>query len=1272
MLELLLRTKLIRSCSALLSRPEILALRLVLCIVGLGLIFSQPSEAQLYSGSLTGVVRDPSGAVVPGAEVKLTDVGKRYDYTARSDAGGRYLLRPLPPSTYRLSVEAKGFRLYVQDGIVLDVNQNATIDVALRVGATNEKVVVTAEAPQLSAQEATTGQEVNQVFVNNLPLIGREIMDLAFLAPGVNPAPGNTYGSIAGEWTLNNFISNGGRNATADVLVDGASAAGYEQNSGAQIPLYRPSPDAVQEFKVEQNNFSAEIGYSGNTVVDMVTKSGTNAFRGSLYEYWRNNVLDANNWFNPAGSPLPGLHYNDFGATVGGPIRKNKMFFFVDYEGNRIRSNSGTLQAGVPSTAERTGDFSELCGEAGGSFNAKGLCSVAAGQLWDPYSGYYDPNQGGAVRTAFIPFNKMNTYQSDGNPNLNGTGFQLPAKQGNLIDPVAAKMMSYFPPPNNFTSGPNGTYDPYNNWAGLGVNINDHDQIDIRIDQRFNDKNTLSARFSWGRNPNETAQAFDNVLDPHSAGPQGFDPRMFALNDTHAFSPNTILTVSYGFARVLHHVQGLQSQYPQFDPVTTLGLPSYIEDSGFKVAPAVLIGDNYSNVGYGLASIGDQPWSIQRYAQETHHLIGSVSHLRGRHELKYGAEMRMHRVNSTQPGTPDGMFYYDHTGTEQLPSGGSGDAMASFLTGVGGGGSWGQYEFPNAPATQNFQYAGYVLDNWKITDTLTVNLGFRYELEIPRTERRNQMSWFDETAVSPLPALPCFPNAPDYEPCLGTLHGGLVYASNSERHIADINYHGFAPRVGLAWRVRPTTVVRGGYGIFYQPSEYGAAGIGVVGYDGFDTLTGWLTTYQNDGATPWGRLGNPFPNGLLTNFGSSEGLATYLGTGVDGVIRNWNALPYTQTWSFGVQHQLPFAVLVDVNYVGTKGTHLYFNGAQNLDYLGSWVKRLPIASPDPNNPCKTLTVTCLVSYPNDNPFSGIITDPTAPLSYSLQMYQLYLPYPQFTGVAGSFPPIAGSSYNALQIRVEKRMSNGLQFLASYVNSKSMDNASVGTNITWLSSGYIPTGLIDPTNPNAERSISQADIPQVFNLAAVYELPIGRGKWLGGNWNSLVNGFLGGWKISGTWRLDNGNALNIGQQNGLTLPGGYSHRPDLLAPLKRNHGSDWMSQYFAGCPINPPDPTNPCPQYVADAADYTLGNAPRFISSIRAPGTNTTTLAIAKDFGLGALREGSTLEFRAESFNAFNHPQFCGPNTTVDGGNFGLVNSQCNGPREVQLGLRLTF
>lgn len=1229
---------------------HVAALLVLLVVMSL---FALPAQAQLYSGSLTGIVTDPSGAVVPGAKIALTDIAKQYVHTAVSDAEGRYTLRPLPPSKYKLAVQADGFKPFEQDNIVLVVNQNATVDVHLVLLTSTQSVEVTGAAPLISAQDATTGQEVNQTFIDSLPMIGREVMDLTLLAPGVNPAPGNTYGSFSGEWTGNNFVSNGGRNATADVLVDGVSATGYEQNSAAQIPLYRPSPDAVQEFKVEQNNFSAELGYSGNTVVNMVTKSGSNRFHGSAYEYFRNQVLDANSWDNNHnGNPLPPLRYNDFGATFGGPIHKNKTFFFFDYEGSRQHSMTGAA-AGVPSQAERNGDFGELCttprADSSGNIVAgtfdptTGMCSISDRQIWDPYSGVYDSGLGGTVHQAFIPFNNMATYPSPGNANLNGTGYQLPATPGNLIDPVAFKMMSYYPLPNNFKGGPNGSYSPYNNWTSSDVNRNTHDQIDVRIDHQFNDKNTLSGRFSWGRNPWLPAQAFKNPLTPDSGGPAGYGPRMFAINDNHAFSATTVLSVSYGFTRVLHQVSGINSEYPQFDPVKDLGLPSYIESSGYKAAPSIIINNNYTMAGYGWISIGAQPWSIQRYAQETHHLTGSVGHEKGRHELKFGAEMRVLHVNSTQPGTPDGLFTYDNTSTQNLPGDNSGDGMASFLTGVGTSG-WGQYEFPVAVSTQNYRLAGYALDNWKVTKTLTLNLGLRYEVEIPRTEKHNKMSWFDPNIASPV-SVPCLPD----EPCLTNLKGGLVFASSAERHVADTNYHGIGPRIGLAWRIRPDFVLRSGYGIFYQPSQFGASGVGVVGQDGFDAVTNWLTSYQGDSVTPWGRLSDPFPNGLILPQGNALGASTYLGNGVDGALRAQNALPYTQTWSFGLQYQLPYQILFDATYVGTKGTHLYFNGAQNLNHLGESVLT---ASPS--------QIQSLISYV-DNPFYNVITDPTAPLSApTVQLANLYYPYPQFTGVSTTFPPIAGSSYNALQIRVEKRMSKGLQFLASYVFSKNIDNASIGSNITWLSSGWIPTGLIDPNNPGRERSISQNDVPHVLNLAWVYQLPFGKGKQWGGNWNAFANGILGGWQFSGTWRLDDGTPLTLGQCCGLTLPGGFGHRPDLLAPLKRNTGSNWRDQYFAN------------PQDAVPAADYTLGNAPRFISSVRAPGTNTTSMSLAKDFGLGILHEGMSLQFRLETFNTLNHPQLCGPNMVVDGGNFGQITSQCNGPREVQLGLRLSF
>ncbi len=1245
---------------------------MVLAIVSFCIAFSIPSAAQLYSGSLTGVVMDPTGAVVPNAKVTVIDVGKQYQHTVESSASGQFLLRPLPPSTYTLIVEAPGFRKYERQGIVLDINANATVDVRLVVGAaTGETIKVSADAPLLGAQDATTGQTVNQKFISELPLIGRQMMDLTFLAPGVNPAPGGTYGSLSGEWYGTNFSSNGGRSSSSDILVDGVSATGNEQNGGAQIPLYTPSPDAVQEFKVEQNNFSAELGYSGNTVVNVVTRSGTNEFKGSAYEYFRNSVLDAGNWYNAPGSKKPGLRYNDFGVTIGGPIRKNKTFFFADYEGTRQRQNTGAITSGVPSAEERKGNFGELCSIAGGAFDATGNCSVSTGQIWDPYSGVYDAGLGGVVHQAFIPYNNLTTYASPGNPTLIGTGYQLSGAAGDLIDPVAAKMMSYFPEPNNLTSGPGGSYNPYNNWIGVGTNKYDHDQIDVRIDQQFTPNNTSSVRFSWGRNPNTGAQAFNNPLDPRSGGPAGYSPVMLALNDSHTFSQNTVLTAAFGFSRLFHHVPGLTAGYSGFDPVTTLGFPGYIETSGYKVAPTVVVGDQYASAGYGGSTIGSQPWSLQRYAQETYHATASLSHVQHNHEFKFGGEMRAHRVNSAQPGMPDGGFAFDHGATSNMPGGGSGDAMASFMTGVGSNGcaGWGcDYEIPLSLASINFAYAGYALDNWKINNKITLNLGIRYELEIPRTTRHDKLDWFDPNVASPLTGVPCLTD----EPCLSSLKGGVVFAgvNGAPRTVVDNNYSGVAPRFGISWQVEANTVVRAGYGVFHQPSLYGAATIGSAGNDTFSGITNWMQTYQNDGVTPWGRLEDPFPNNphLIQPVGSSQGLLTEVGTSVYAAVRSQNILPYTQTWSVDMQHQFPGGILIDMGYVGTKGTHLYFEGGGQLNHLGAFVKSASLTD-----------LANLQSYV-DNPFAGIITNPNFPLSSSqVQLYQLYLPYPQFTGVSEASPSTAGSNYNALQVRLEKRMSHGLQFLLNYTWSKSMDNAAWGSSIAWLTGQGNSTGPIDPTNPSGEHSISQSDIPQVFNVAYVYELPFGKGKTWGAHWNPVMNDVLGGWELSGTYRVDNGTPIGLSEQGAIPLPGGYSQRPDITSTLKRNKGGNWKDQYF----------TNPLGAEVAQA--YTLGNAPRFIASVRMPGTNTTTLSISKQFGMGMIHDGSTMEFKAQSFNALNHPQFCGPNTTVqynpnprildpsnpptpvtDPGAFGQVTSQCNSPREVQMGLRLIW
>lgn len=1198
-----------------------------------------PASAQVYSGSLTGVITDPSGAVVPAAKVALVDVNKGYSFTATSDSVGRYVIRNLPPSTYKLTVEATGFQAFAQAGIVLEVNQNANIDVTLKVGTATQAVEVSATAPALSTQDSTTGQDINRTYINDLPLVGRSVYDLTFLAPGINPAPGAAFGTPS---IGNNFTSNGGRNATADFLLDGVSTSSYEQNTGILMPLYTPSVDAVQEYNVEQNNFSADKGLSGNTVVNVVMRSGTNNFHGTLYEFDRNSIFDSNNWFNNRnGIKLPPLRYNDFGGAFGGPIQKNKTFFFADYEGSRTRTLS-TFAAGVPSQAERNGNFGELCGGPNGpapdgTFNAQGVCSDPNGQLWDPYSGVYDPNNGGPDRSVMIPFNNLATFQSAGNPNLNGTGFQLPAAPGNLINPTAQKMMSYYPLPNVGVGTPG--YNPYNNWAATGANKNRNDQFDVRVDRQFGDGSLLTTKFFLGHGDFHGANCFGNALDPCTQGPSIGGPWGGAVNFTHNFGPRTVLTVSYGFTRSWSDTQGIGKDFPNFNPVTTLGLPSYMGRSGIDASPVV-----YIYGGYQMAAgeaLGAQAWSVLHYALETHDLLASLDHMQGRHEFKYGGEVRMHRDNFLQPGAPEGVFVYDFTATSQQPFSGGGDAMASFLTGVGGPGSWGEYEIPLAVSTQNFEYAGYFQDNWHASDKLTLNLGLRYDVVLPRTERYNRMEWFNPNVTSPLQV-----------PGLPTLHGGLQFPGSGNRYPVNTDWSDWQPRVGLAYRISPKTVLRGGYGFFYSANQFGAAGTGPGGFDGFLQVTNWINTYKNDGATPWALISNPFPGGLIEPPGSSLGLNTNIGLGIDGPIRTWNQTPYVQTWSLGFQHELPGNTLVEMNYVGTKGTHLYFGGAGSMSTLGPWVEKASSA--------QITALNTLVP----NPFYGVITNPSSCLSGpTISQTQLDLPFPEFCGVSPLAPPWANSIYHAYQLRVEHRFAQGLQFLVNYTISKSIDDASVkGGETTWLG-GF--THLQDPNNFKIERSLSEYDIPQNLTFTYVYQLPVGHGKRWGANWNRWVDGILGGWQTNGIWRLDNGFPVHLGLSGGTSLPTYGGQSPNLLAPLRVNgsNPANWIGsngQYFA----NPQDAVLPAP--------YTVGTAPRELPNVRTPGTNTAALSIFKEIPTTKLREGSHLEFRAESFNTFNHPQFGCLDTTVNTGSFGQINCQANSPREVQLGLKLYF
>ena len=1237
--------------SALISQRSCQQLLTATLIIALSLAWPAMLFAQAYFGTVTGVLTDASGAVLARANVVLTDQEKGYTFQTTTDSTGSYLFRSVPPGLYSVTAEMSGFEKTSRPKVKVNVNDNVTVNLTLKVGASTQTVEVQGVAAGVATEDAETGQVVNRRFINDLPLISRNVVALTSLAPGVTEMDDQCGPDCTGT----NFVSNGSRGSTADILSDGASVTNSEPNGGITAATYLPSPEAVEEFKVQQTNFSAEYGFSGASVVNMITRSGTNAFHGSAYDFFRDDSLDANDWFaNRNGDPIPPLRRNNYGFTFGGPIFKNKTFFFVDYDGLRS-SGLSTATAGVPTDLMRAGDFGEVCAAQGGDFDANGRCSVDAGQIWDPYSGTFDENAGGAVRSTFIPFNNLATYISAGSPNLPANLQPAPGVKGNLIDPVSQKIMSLFPEPTS-------TGDIYTNWFGSGSNRNYNDQFDVKIDHRFNQNNLISGKFSYQYSHGKGLDCFKNFTDPCAAGPGWTNAHAFATNYVHTFSPTLLMNLTLGFTRGVWHIDAY-NPHGTDDPLGTLGFPSYLDSNGFKGVPAIFI-DLYTPAGY--TNTGTDPYGNYRLGQNTGQLAGSLDKVHGAHDIKFGFDGRIHQINYIQTNAPNGFFSFNADGSYACPGGQDacgGDPMASFMMGQitqgdASNGSGSYYEIQFRPATTNYQYGFFVQDNWKATPKLTLNLGLRYDVTLPRTDRYDRQNWFDANVTSPVNGgSVTYNDAVTGHPVTIPLKGGEVFASSSQRKNYATDWTDIQPRLGFAFQFVPKTVLRGGYGIYYGQSRSGVTGVVPYGSQGFNQFTDVVTTFQSDGATPYLHLNNPFPSGLIQPAGNSLGLMNDVGFGGNGPLRTpgANQTPYEQSWSLGIEREFPSNIVFSAHYIGKKGTHLPFTGSHRRNYLGPWVESLPTEAPDPDHPCNTLTVPCLNSFVN-NPFFGIITDPNSVFSsQTVQYRRLLVPYPQFTSVSTEPQLIANSIYHGLQLIAEKRYSNGLQFLATYTWSKSIDDSSnADQNVTWLGSF---DSLQDPNKPFLERSLSTFDIPHVIQLSYSYDLPFGHGRPFLGNMPRWAELIIGGWKTNGIWRIADGRPLSFSVSDGNPLPTYGAQRPNIVGTPRRNHGSDFMDNYFADNSV------------FQRPNDFTLGNAPRALGNVRSPWSFTTNLSLGKQF---SIRESMNFEFRIEAQNAFNHPVFGTPNTSVDDPNFGQITYTSVGPREIQLGMKFNF
>ncbi|HEU0005467.1 MAG TPA: TonB-dependent receptor [Terriglobia bacterium] len=1115
----------------------------------------EKSNAQSFTGTILGTLKDSSGAVVLQAIVTVTNADTNAKTEVRTDDSGSFTAPLLPPGHYNVEASAPGFKKFVRQGIVLQVQQQARVDITLELGEVTESIVVNDDATLLEATTSSVGKVVDNRRIVNLPLNTRNVYSLVFLTPGVTGTVGNNYGEM--RWSVN-----GARSRTMDTLIDGVTASHATVTGGSGISVF-PSVDAIEEFKVMGSNYTAEFGRSQGSVLNVVFKSGTNQVHGSAYEFLRNSVFDAQNFFaNTRGEKLGSFKRSQFGGVLSGPIRKDKTFFMGDYEGLRERSFA-TSTSTVPTLLERQGDFSQTL--------------AANGQLvriFDPATTRANPSGSGSIRDPFLDN-------------------RIPS---NRFDPVAVNVMKYYPLP-NVTGDPLTRRNNYTKSGSRQVNL---DQFDVRIDHAISERQKFFTRYSHRRTESVPLVAFpDDLTIAEGRVIEQDRVRGFVADHAYTINPTTILNSRLGFARTLYVYdnQGLG-----FLP-SSLGLPKSIDTAADRAMFPRFAATNYVNLGGN-----DHRWNaFMSYTAQS-----SLTKIVGRHTFKAGYEGRLFRVNVWE-ARDAGNFSFS-AGFTQGPnpstaSTTAGNGIASLLLGTGSSGNLIQ-GWKNV-AAQSLYHATYFQDDWRATSKLTLNLGLRYDVELPRTERYNRMNYFDPAARSPLA-----------RPQYSDLRGGVVFVgvdgNSRSQYITDRN--NFAPRFGFAYQATTKTVVRGGFGYFFGASEQTATG--TVGPFGFRTENPWQTSLDN-GLTPYRLLKDPFPQGFQPPPGASQGLLTSVGGRLEAPLQD-TPNPYTMQWNFGIQHELPGKVLFEVAYVGNRGLQLRRNteSGLNLNQL------------DP----QYLALGSALNQQVPNPFAGIgfFSSSTFSRGQSLR------PYPQFLDVIPLMSVGASSNYHAMQVTMSKRYSHGLLFEGSYAWGKTIDDGESHQN------SY---------NVKGDRSLTDLDIAHRFIISYVYELPFGRGRHFGQNVSGPANWLLGGWQMNGITTFQTGTPLSISASNtaGLFNPTIRANNNG-TSGLKTGPVHERLDAYFDKSVFSQP-------------AAFTFGNMSTRLPDIRNDGIKNFDLSLFKDF---QATEQIRVQFRAEFLNTFNTPRFGSPETNVTNSSFGRITSQANAPRQVQFGLKLLW
>jgi len=1102
-------------------------------LLALSLISAGNLRAQETTGSIRGTVFDPSGAGVPRALVTATQVETGASHASRSNQDGSYVLVLLPIGHYRLEVSAKGFQAFVQEGITLTVDEAANVPIHLAVGLATQSVIVTANAAVIETADTTMGETVGEREILDLPLNGRNFSQLGLLQPGVVPI---TPGLAEAGGSLRDgqpYSVNGQRPESNNFLIDGAS--NVDAVDGGFV--LKPPIDAIAEFKILTHTANAEFGSNAGSTTNIITRSGSNEFNGTAWEFLRNDKLDAANFFeNADGFQKSEYRQNQFGATLGGPIQREKTFFFGYYEGFRNRQGEVISHVRVPSALERQGNFSQ----DGPLFAVVGF---------GPMGPILAPVPGGI----------------------------LPG-----IDPTAAKVTQLYPAANATDS--NGALDLLNASQILRDN---EDQAGLRIDHYFSSHTSVNFRYMF-----LNGTRFD-PLSTAGAGVPGFpvgeDHRTqnFVVQLTHSFSPSVVDIARFSFLRN----KFLFDQHLNSTSPASLGF-QYQPTLGVAAGPPFI-----QFAGEGYATIGDPITGPRNTYENAFAGSDSLTWIRGRHEFKVGGDFRRDQINAVNGIASNGFFVF----VDQFPFTNS---FASFLSGqpiffLQGGGDQpgGGGDLSRGLRGSDFNF--YAQDTYKVSPRLTLNAGLRYELPLPYTEIRNRDNLYEPGVQSKV-----MPDAPP----------GLVYPGDPgvTAGLIPAEKNAFAPRLGVAWDPTGSArwLVRAAYGVFYDPYYNGQGGA----LQAPISAPPYLRTPQLS-FPQVGSLSNPFANGnpFTTPFGETMTLLT-----LDPHLR----LPYAQDWNLNLERSLGADWLLEVGYVGTKGTKLprFIEDNPSVPNAGeTWAEQQSNIDPQ--------RINCLPTAQGNCNYSSV----------------------------GLIVGAADSSYNALETSLRKRFSHGVSFLASYTFSKSIDDVS-SFNITGSASQPVAGENDLAQNPfdlAAERGRSMFDARHRGVISYQWQIPLFQQPE---NWYQTL---LGNWQVNGITTFMSGTPFTVEDQSfsyGAPEISGFSaFRPNLVG--NPNHGPKTVQEWFDTGAFQP---------IPKSALAGTYGTEGRNV--VQGPGYAQWDFSALKDF---RVTESKTLQFRAEFFNIFNRANFRLPNSDISSTTFGQIQEALS-PRLIQFALKFMF